>query len=114
MARLITHILRQDVVNFTIHLRTKKEMSKVPAHYELIPDIKTLRDQIAPQTLLTINGDIRDRAHGLELIQRYGVDGVMIGLWNFYESFCVCPNIDDPTRHSAIKIFRDGFTPVIY
>lgn len=26
-------ILRQDIVNLTIHLRTKKEMSKVPAHY---------------------------------------------------------------------------------
>jgi len=72
------HLLRQDIANLTIHLRTRKEMSKVPAHYELIPEIKKLRDEIAPQTLLTINGDIRDRAHGLELVEKYGVDGVMI------------------------------------
>ena len=26
----------------TVHLRTKKEMSKVPAHYELIPEIVTM------------------------------------------------------------------------
>ena len=38
-------------------------MSKVPAHHELIPEIVALRNKIAPQTLLTINGDIRDRAH---------------------------------------------------
>ncbi len=73
------HILRQDIVNLTIHLRTRKEMSAVPAHYELIQAIKQLRDEIAPHTLLTINGDIRDRQHGLELIEQYGVDGVMIG-----------------------------------
>jgi tRNA-dihydrouridine synthase len=75
----LTHILQHDVVNLTIHLRTKKEMSKVPAHYELIPAIKQLRDEIAPQTLLTINGDIKDREHGEALVTEYGVDGVMIG-----------------------------------
>src|ERR1700757_1082517 len=53
----LAHILRQDIVNLTIHLRTKKEMSKVPAHFELIADIKNLRDDIAAETLLTINGD---------------------------------------------------------
>jgi tRNA-dihydrouridine synthase len=83
----LTHILKQDIVNLTIHLRTKKEMSKVDAHFELIPDIKQLRDNIAPQTLLTINGDIRDRAHGEELVRHYGVDGVMIGRGIFHNPF---------------------------
>ena len=88
----IGHILRQDIVNFTIHLRTKKEMSKVAAHFELIPDIKQLRDNIAPQTLLTINGDIRDRAHGVELVEQYGVDGVMIGRGVFANPFAFAPH----------------------
>lgn len=83
----LTHILKQDIVNLTIHLRTRKEMSKVPAHYELIHDIKKLRDEIAPQTLLTINGDIRDREHGLELVKEYGVDGVMIGRGVFADPY---------------------------
>jgi len=73
------HILKQDIANLSIHLRTKKEMSKVDAHWELIPEIKQLRDEIAPNTLLTINGDIPDRATGLKLVEQYGVDGVMIG-----------------------------------
>ncbi len=75
----LTHLLKQDVVNLTIHLRTRKEMSKVDAHFEMIPEIKKLRDEIAPHTLLTINGDIRDRQHGEELVEKYGIDGVMIG-----------------------------------
>lgn len=80
-------VLEQDVVTLTIHLRTKKEMSKVPAHYELIADIKTLRDEVAPQTLLVINGDIEDREHGMELVDKYGVDGVMIGRGIFHNPY---------------------------
>lgn len=83
----LSHLLKQDIVNLTIHLRTRKEMSKVPAHFELIPEIKKLRDEIAPQTLLTINGDIADRAHGEALVARYGVDGIMIGRGVFANLF---------------------------
>ncbi len=83
----LTHLLQQDIANLTIHLRTRKEMSKVDAHFELIADIKTLRDKIAPHTLLTINGDIRDRQHGQELIDHYGVDGIMIARGVFTNPF---------------------------
>lgn len=98
----LTHILKQDVVNLTIHLRTRKEMSKVDAHYELIPEIKALRDEIAPQTLLTINGDIRDRAHGLELVEQYGVDGVMIGRGIFQNPFAF---ETESREHSREELF---------
>ena len=82
-------LLAQNLANLTVHLRTKKEMSKVPAHYELINDIIKLRDEIAPQTLLTINGDIRDRAHGEELFAKYpGLNGIMIGRGIFSDPFC--------------------------
>lgn len=85
----LAHLLRQDIVNLTIHLRTKKEMSKVPAHFELIDEIVALRDEIAPGTLLTINGDIEDRTHGLELIAKHpGVDGIMIGRGIFHNPYC--------------------------
>ena len=81
------HLLRQDIANLTIHLRTRKEMSKVEAHFELIPAIKALRDDIAPQTLLTINGDIQDRQHGLELVKEHDIDGIMIGRGVFKNPF---------------------------
>jgi tRNA-dihydrouridine synthase len=81
-------LLRQDIDVLTVHLRTKKEMSKVPAHFELIAEIKALRDEIAPGTLLVINGDVRDRAHGMEFYEQYGVDGVMIGRGVFANPFC--------------------------
>lgn len=83
----LTHLLQQNIANLSIHLRTRNEMSKVPAHWELIPEIKALRDEIAPHTLLTINGDIPDRQTGLELVEKYGVDGVMIGRGIFKNPF---------------------------
>ncbi|HRC28330.1 MAG TPA: tRNA-dihydrouridine synthase family protein, partial [Candidatus Saccharimonas sp.] len=81
-------LLAQDIAVLTIHLRTKKEMSKVPAHFELIPEIIALRDALAPNTLVVINGDVRDRAHGLEFAKQYAVDGVMIGRGVFASPFC--------------------------
>jgi tRNA-dihydrouridine synthase len=101
----LTHILKQDIVNLTIHLRTKKEMSKVPAHYELIPEIKKLRDEIAPHTLLTINGDIRDRQHGMELVEKYGVDGIMIGRGIFHNPFAF--------EHTPSRVTTSGAAPEI-
>ncbi|MBV7389643.1 tRNA-dihydrouridine synthase [Enterococcus sp. ALS3] len=75
----ISHLLKQDIANLSVHLRTRKEMSKVDAHREVIPQIIALRDKIAPDTLITINGDISDRQMGIELAEKYGVDGIMIG-----------------------------------
>jgi tRNA-dihydrouridine synthase len=99
----LTHLLKQDIANLSIHLRTRKEMSKVDAHWELIPEIKKLRDQIAPETLLTINGDIPDRQTGLELVEKYGVDGVMIGRGIFNNPFAF---EKEPREHSS-KEFLD-------
>lgn len=97
----LEHILRQEVENLTIHLRTKKEMSKVPAHFELIPAIKELRDRIAPDTLLTINGDIENRAQALELIKETGVDGAMIGRGVFSNPFAF---ESTPAQHSREEL----------
>lgn len=97
----LTHILQQDIENLTIHLRTKKEMSKVPAHFELIPSIKKLRDEVAPNTLLTINGDINDRAHAATLIEQTGVDGAMIGRGVFSNPFAF---EHEPVRHTRDEL----------
>ncbi|MFC2949164.1 tRNA dihydrouridine synthase [Virgibacillus sediminis] len=97
----LKHLLEQDIVNLSIHLRTKKEMSNVDAHWELIPEIKKLRDEVAPDTLLTINGDIPDRQKGLELVEKYGVDGVMIGRGIFKNPFAF---EKEPREHSSEEL----------
>ncbi|SET80974.1 tRNA-dihydrouridine synthase [Salinibacillus kushneri] len=102
----LTHLLKQDIVNLSIHLRTKKEMSDVDAHWELIPEIKKLRDEVAPDTLLTINGDIPDRQTGLELAHRYGVDGVMIGRGIFKNPFAFEKESKDHGSKELLNLLR--------
>lgn len=99
-------LLQQDIAVLTVHLRTKKEMSKVPAHFELIPEILALRDEVAPETLIVINGDVRDRAHGLEFTEKYGVDGVMIGRGIFTNPFAFSSSHAVPIRAELIALLH--------
>ncbi|NLY62441.1 MAG: tRNA-dihydrouridine synthase [Erysipelothrix sp.] len=83
----ISHLLKQDIANLSVHLRTKVEMSKADPHYELIPDILALRDELAPDTLITINGDILTYTDGQKMVEEFGVDGIMIGRGVFRNPF---------------------------
>ncbi|WP_091529321.1 tRNA dihydrouridine synthase [Alkalibacterium subtropicum] len=102
----ITHLLKQDIVNLSIHLRTRKEMSKYDAHWEMIPDIVKVRDEVAPDTLITINGDIPDRQTGLELVEKYGVDGVMIGRGVFTNPFAFETEAREHSAEEMLGLLR--------
>lgn len=75
----IPELLSQDLAVLTVHLRTRKEMSKVPAHWDLMPRIVALRDELAPSTILLGNGDVESLEDADVKIQESGCDGVMVG-----------------------------------
>lgn len=75
----IESLLKQDLPALTVHLRTRKEMSDVPAHWELMPEIVALRDRISPQTLIIGNGDVVSMADARDKVRKSGCDGAMIG-----------------------------------
>lgn len=83
----ISFLLQQGLAALTVHGRTQKEMSAVPAHWDEIAKAVQIRDALAPQTVILGNGDVRDRAHGEMLIAESGVDGVMIGRGVFADIF---------------------------
>ena len=98
-------LLQEHPAALTVHLRTKKEMSKVPAHYELIPEIIKLRSQISPDTKLIMNGDIKNKAHALELHAKYPeVDGFMIGRGVFENPYCFTNH--HPTRDELMELLE--------
>lgn len=70
-------ILKARPALLTVHLRTRKEMSKVPARWELMPEVKRIVD--GSGVLLLGNGDVTDVADAREKQKRYGMDGVMLG-----------------------------------
>jgi len=72
-------LLEQKLPALTVHLRTRKEMSDVPAHWELMPEIVKMRDEISPETLIIGNGDAESLDDARAKIKQYGCDGIMIG-----------------------------------
>lgn len=80
-------LLGFDLAMITVHGRTRKQMSKVPADWNLIQQVREKRDALGVDTLIVGNGDVESRAHGLELAQKHGLDGVMIGRGVFHDPF---------------------------
>ncbi|HSX36431.1 MAG TPA: tRNA-dihydrouridine synthase [Patescibacteria group bacterium] len=101
-------LLQQDLAMLTIHGRTRKEMSDVPAHWDQIGKVRELRDRIAPNILIVGNGDIESRAEGLELARKYKLDGVMIGRGVFHDPFAFSEHSLWPnyTREQKIALYR--------
>ncbi len=101
----LSNILEEEPEALTVHLRTKKEMSKVEAHYELIPEIVKLRDQLSSKTKLIVNGDIKTATEAQKFVNQ-GVDGIMIGRGVFANPFCFEKNPREHTRGELIELME--------
>lgn len=83
----IEFLLSQDIDMLTVHGRTVREMSKVPAHWDVIGEVVKLRDRLAPKVLIVGNGDVDSRKQGEQLAKQYGVDGIMVGRGVFHDPY---------------------------
>jgi nifR3 family TIM-barrel protein len=77
-------ILECNIPVLTVHLRTRKEMSKVPAHWDLMGEIVKLVREMTGEvkdggTIILGNGDIASLKDGKEKAKASGCDGVMVG-----------------------------------
>lgn len=75
----ILFLLKQNISALTIHLRTRKEMSNVPAHWELMKEIIEMRNKINKNILIIGNGDVKDLEDARQKIKETGCDGIMFG-----------------------------------
>jgi tRNA-dihydrouridine synthase len=100
-------LLHQNLSMLTIHGRIARQMSRGEADWEAIGKVKELRDQIAHETLIVGNGDVMSRQQGLELAERYGLDGIMIGRGVFQDPYVFAK--ESPwsgyTREQRIKLY---------
>ncbi|MEO8065445.1 MAG: tRNA-dihydrouridine synthase [Candidatus Doudnabacteria bacterium] len=71
----------QELAAITAHLRTVKELSLVPAHWELISKIVEILRSGNQETrpLILGNGDVLSLADAEQKVLETGADGVMIG-----------------------------------
>lgn len=72
-------LLSTGVAAITLHARTRKEMSLVPARWERVMRAVEIRNSLASKTLIIGNGDARSRADAHEKALVSGADGVMLG-----------------------------------
>lgn len=72
-------LLQTNPAVITIHARTRKEMSLVPARWEHIRRAVEIRDGLKSDTLIFGNGSVHDLAHAKQLTEVTGCDGVMLG-----------------------------------
>ena len=95
----IRALLEQDIAVLTVHLRTRKEMSDVPAHWEVMRDIVKMRDELGKETLIIGNGDAIDVDDARKKCEETGCDGVMFGRAIFGNPWLFSPHV----RHVGIK-----------
>lgn len=104
----IEFLLSKKLNMLTVHGRTQKEMSKVPAHWDLIGQARELRDRLSPSTLIVGNGDVLSREQGEALAEQYRLDGIMIGRGVFQDPFIFAA--DSPwahyTKDQKIALYR--------
>jgi nifR3 family TIM-barrel protein len=72
-------LLETEPAAITIHARTRKEMSAVPAHWEEIKRAVELRDAAGSRTLIIGNGDVASLEDAKAKADFSGADGVMFG-----------------------------------
>lgn len=92
----------------TVHGRTKKQLSAVPADWDKIRQIRQIRDKIAPETIIVGNGDIESRNQGEELAKKYQLDGVMVGRGIFHDPYLFAENSPwlQKDQSERIALFR--------
>jgi nifR3 family TIM-barrel protein len=72
-------LLGSGLAAITIHARSRKEMSAVPARWEAVAEAVGIRDKIGSSTLIIGNGDVPDLAVAGKRADETGADGVMLG-----------------------------------
>ena len=90
----------------TLHARTRREMSKVPAHWDAISRAVKIRDKMNSKTLIVGNGDVMSIGEAKQKIDETGADGIMLGKaifgnpWLFANETCAEHNcrIERPTK----------------
>jgi len=75
----IPFLLSQNIDALTIHARTRKEMSKVPANWDFIKRVVEIRNGMKVKTKIIGNGDVLDIEDGKRKALETGCDGIMIG-----------------------------------
>lgn len=72
-------LLAENPALITVHARTRKEMSKVPARWERVARAVEIRNELGSDTLIFGNGDALSIEDARAKVSATNADGVMLG-----------------------------------
>ena len=75
----LSHLLECELAAITLHARTRKEMSDVPAHWDAVSRAVGIRNKEKSETLILGNGDVETVKEAREKARETGCDGIMLG-----------------------------------
>ena len=104
--KFLPKILQEKIECMTIHARTKKEMSKVPADWNWISRAVEIRNELGSQALIAGNGDVENLDQAYQRVKETGCDGVMIGRGIFGNPWLFNKNKDvkDIPLHERLEV----------
>lgn len=111
LATWLPELLAENPAVITIHARTRKEMSDVPARWEHVKEAVQIHDSLKSQTLIFGNGDIVDVADAKRKCEETGADGAMLGRAIFGNPFLFL-NKNAPISSSEQFLFGDSLREV--
>jgi nifR3 family TIM-barrel protein len=103
----IPFLLSQNIDALTVHARTRKEMSLVPARWEHIKEVVEIRNKMGVKTKIIGNGDVKDLEHGRQLAIETGCDGIMIGRGIFGNPWLFSGKKKIPTVKQKLKVMLE-------
>jgi nifR3 family TIM-barrel protein len=112
---ILKHLLETEPVAITVHWRTKQQMYRGSARWELAPQAVDLVRSHGGNTLLIGNGDVKSLEQAKDIAADTGVDGVMIGRRIFSNPWVFNPDVDPDAipwrqRIAALEAHLDFFT----
>ena len=100
-------LLEEEPAVVTVHARTRKEMSKVPARWERVKRAVEIRDEMKSDTLIIGNGDACSLTDARRKAELSGADGVMLGRAVFGNPWLFHPDKALPERANEAQ--KDNF-----
>jgi nifR3 family TIM-barrel protein len=100
----LTALLASAPAAITLHARTKKEMSRVPAHWEDVTRAVKIRDRLKSPTLILGNGDVKSLAEAKARAKETGADGVMVGRGVFGNPWFFNPKVKPEAVTAAMRL----------
>ncbi len=102
-------LLEESPAVITVHARTRKEMSKVPAQWERVARAVSLRNEMGKDTLIFGNGDVISIEDARHKCEATGADGAMLGRAIFGNPWLFHPEKDlsNVTLHERFRVMLE-------